>query len=93
MSNFSCNRCILTEGGMDKNHPEQNLQDKRLPDNYFGQKPQRTIERKFVQGALVRFFFTWPTKNGGSEMCGVLLGVPGCVTKCDRGGKYWPKIV
>ena len=27
-----------------------------------------------------------PTKNGGSEMCDVLLGeVPGCVTMCDRG--------
>ena len=26
-----------------------------------------------------------PTKNGGSEMCDVLSGVPGCVTKCDRG--------
>ena len=29
-----------------------------------------------------------PTKiGGGSEMCDVLLGVPGSVTKCDRGGE------
>src|SRR6218665_3690723 len=33
------------------------------------------------------------TKNRGPEMCDVLLGVPGCVTECDRGGdQNWPKI-
>src|SRR6218665_2497435 len=26
-------------------------------------------------------------KIGGVEMCDILLGVPGCVTKCDRGSK------
>src|SRR6218665_1363676 len=45
----------------------------------------RTIEREFVQGAFVRAFCTRPTKNRGSKTCDVLLGVPGCVTKCDRG--------
>ena len=50
----------------------------------------RTIEREFVQGAFVQVFCTRPIKNleGGSEMCDVLwrfCGVPGCVTKCDRG--------
>jgi len=25
---FCCNGCILTEGGTNKNHPEQNLPDK-----------------------------------------------------------------
>ena len=49
-----------------------------------GQKPPRTIEIEFVQRTFVRDFCTRPTKNGGSEMCDVLSGVPGCVTKCDR---------
>ena len=58
-----------------------------------GQKPPRTIEIEFVQGTFVRDFCTMATKNGGSEMCDVLSGVPGCVTKCDRGGgQNWPKI-
>src|SRR6218665_2788470 len=57
------------------------------PDKTPGQKPLRTIEIEFVQGTFVLDFCTRPTKNcGGSEMCDVLsLGVPGCVTKCDRG--------
>src|SRR6218665_3040276 len=63
----------------------QNLPDKRPPDRTPGQKPPRTIEREFVQGAFVRDFCTRLTKNGGSEMCDVLWGVPGCVTKCGRG--------
>src|SRR6218665_1637425 len=52
-----------------------------------GQKPPRTIEIEFVPGTFVRDFCTRTTKNwGGSEMCDVLSGgVPGCVTKCDRG--------
>src|SRR6218665_266947 len=48
---FCCNRRILTEGGTDKNHPGQNLPDKRQ--KAPGQKPPRTIEREFVQGAPV----------------------------------------
>ena len=71
----------MTEGGTDKNQA--------------GQKPPRTIEIEFVQGAFARDFCTRPTKNwGASERCDVLSGVPGCVTKCDRGrgGRNWPKI-
>ena len=51
-----------------------------------GQKPPRTIEIEFVQGTFVRDFCTRPTKNRG-VVCDVLSGegVPGCVTKCDRG--------
>jgi len=85
---FSCNS-ILTEGWTDKlNHPGQNLPDKRPSDKTPGQKPARTIEREFVQGAFVRVFCTRhrPTKNRGVPRCVTYFrGVPGCVTKCDRG--------
>ena len=73
---FCCNRCIVTEGGMDKNQP--------------GQKPPWTIEIEFVQGTFVRDFSTRPTKNRGGPRCVTYFrGVPGCVTKCDgeRGSK------
>src|SRR6218665_4011558 len=83
MFNFLCNTCILTEGRTDKKHPGQNLPDKRQNPR---QNPREQLIREFVEGAFVRFF-TRPTKNGGSEMCnvGYFWGVPGCVTKCDRG--------
>src|SRR6218665_1319348 len=48
---FCCKRCIVTEGGTDKNQP--------------GQKPPRTIEIEFVPGTFVRDFCTRPTKNWG----------------------------
>src|SRR6218665_2287048 len=64
--------------GMDKNHPEQNLSDKRPPDKKPGQKTQRTIVREFVKGAFVRVFCTRPTKNRG--------GGPRCVTDFRGGG-------
>src|SRR6218665_2703016 len=51
-----------------------------------GQKPPRTIEIEFVQRTLSGIFVLGLLKVGGSEMCDVLSGgVPGCVTKCDRG--------
>ena len=46
-----------------------------------GQKPPRTIAIEFVQVTFVRDFCTGHTKNGGSEMCDVLLGGPGM---CDK---------
>ena len=48
-----------------------------------GQKPPRTIEREFVQGAFVRAFLLDLLKigGGGSEKCDVLLGGPGM---CDK---------
>ena len=58
--------------GTDKNHPGQNLPDKRPPDKTTGQKPPRTIETEFVQGTFVWDICTRPTKNRGSEMCDVL---------------------
>src|SRR6218665_3427132 len=53
---------------------------------HTGQKPPRTIEIEFVQGLLSGIFVLDLLKIGGSDMCDVLSrGVPGCVTKCDRG--------
>src|SRR6218665_2925852 len=51
-------------------------------DKILGQKPPRTIEREFVQGAFVRVFCTRPTKNLGGPRCVTYFfgGVPGCVT-------------
>ena len=49
-----------------------------------GQKPPRTIEREFLQGAFVRVFVLGLLKIGGSEMCDVLFGSPGM---CDKGGR------
>src|SRR6218665_2348827 len=58
----------------------------KTPDKTHRAKPPRTFEREFVQGAFVRVLCTRPTENrGGPEMCNLLLGVLGCVTKCDRG--------
>src|SRR6218665_3305253 len=68
--------------GTDKKHPGQNLPDKRQNPRT---KTPRTNEGEFVHGAFVRFFVLGLLKmGGGSEICDVLLGVPGCVTKCDR---------
>ena len=45
------------------------------------QPSPRTIETEFVQGAFVRVFVLGLLK---------IEGVPGCVTKCDKGGgKNW----
>src|SRR6218665_3787452 len=49
------------------------------------QKPSRTIEREFVQGAFVRIFVVGLLKVGGSRCMTYFRGVPGCMTKCDRG--------
>ena len=60
---------------MDKNHSGQNLPDKRPLDKTPGQKPLRTIEREFVQGAFVRVFVLGLLKMGGGfDMCDVLGG-------------------
>ena len=67
----------MTEGGTDKNQPV------KIP----GQKLPQTIEIEFVQRTFVRNFSTRPTKNRGGPTCVTYFrGVPGCVTKCDRGG-------
>jgi len=83
---FCCNRCILTEGRTHKNHPGQNLPDNLDPlTKPTGQKPREQLRQNLYRGLLPGFFVLGLLKIGGSEMCGVLLGVPGCVTKCGRG--------
>jgi len=75
-----------------------NRQLKTTPDKTFQTKDPFTKppEREFVgyMGLLSGICnCTRPTKNRGSEMCGVLMGVPRCVAKCDRRmGQNLPKI-
>src|SRR6218665_136704 len=69
----------------------QNLPDKRPSDTSPGQKPPRTIQR-ICTGGFCLFFCTRPNKNrGGGPRCVTYFrGVPGWVTKWDRGGgKNW----
>src|SRR6218665_3665650 len=51
------------------------------------QKPPRTIEIEFVPGLLSGIFVLGLLKSGvGGPRCVTYFrGVPGCVTKCDRG--------
>src|SRR6218665_3447702 len=49
------------------------------------QEPLRTIAREFVQGLLSGFFVLGLIKWGSPRYVTYLWGVPGCVTKCDRG--------
>src|SRR6218665_3485155 len=76
--------------GYGQNPPRTKPSRQKAPDN----SPREQL-REFVQGAFVRIFCTRPTKNGGSKMCNVLLGVLGCVTKCDRGkgGQNWRDVI
>ena len=69
---FCCNRCILTEGERTQTTADKTFQTKDPLTKPLGQKPPRTIEREFVQGAFVRFLCTRRTKNRG--------GGPRCVT-------------
>jgi len=72
--------------GTDKNHPDKTFQTKD-PWQTPGQKPQWTIETEFVQGGFCLVFCTRPSKIGGGvwDVWHTFEGVPGCVTKCDRG--------
>jgi len=53
--------------------------------------PKNNWERLCPAGSCPGFFVLGLLKMGGSEMCDVLLGVSGCVTKCDR-GRGWSKL-
>ena len=80
---------VVTDRGNGQKPLRTKPSRQKTPDKTPEQKPPRTIEREFAQKAFVRVFCTRPTKNeGGSEMSNVPLGgVPGCLTKCDRGVK------
>jgi len=71
-------------GNGQKAPPDKTFQTK---DKILGQNSPRTIEREFVQGAFVRVFVLGLLKiRGGGPRCVTYFwGVPGCVTKCDRG--------
>ena len=62
--------------GTDKNHPGQNLPDKRTPDRPPGQKPRKQLIHNLYKGLLPRFFVLGLLKIGGSDMCDVLYGRP-----------------
>ena len=47
--------------------------------------PRELLRENLYRGLFSGFFVLGLLKIGGSEMCDVLWGVPGCVTKCDRG--------
>ena len=80
---FCCNRCIVTEGGTDKNQPGQTLPDKNLHE-------QKEIE--FVQGTFVRDFCTRPTKNRGvRDVWRTFRGGPRMCDKVWRGGSKLAK--
>src|SRR6218665_3057984 len=87
MLTFCCNRCILTEGGMDKNHPGLNLPDKRPSDKTPGKNPLEQLRENLYKGLLSGIFLLGLLKiGGGGPRCVTYFrGIPGCVTKCDRG--------
>src|SRR6218665_3494664 len=66
------NRCIVTEGGTDKNQPGQNHPDKNL---------REQLKYNLYRGLLSGIFVLGLLKIGGSEMCDVLSGGPGL---CDK---------
>src|SRR6218665_2908536 len=72
--------------GTDRNHPGQNLPDKIQKSQV--KNPCEQLRENLYRGLLSGIFVLGLLKiGGGSEMCDVLLGVPRCVTKCDRGSK------
>ena len=72
---------FLTEGRMGKNHPEQNLPDKRPPDKTPDKNPCEQLRENLYRGLLSGFFVLGLLKIGGVEMCDVLWG---CSGMCDK---------
>ena len=54
---FCCNRCILTEGGTDKNHPGQSLPDKRPPDKPLDKTPANNWQIICTEGFCPGFLY------------------------------------
>src|SRR6218665_688834 len=81
---FCCKRCILTEGGTDKNHPGQNLPDKRQKPQ--DKNPREQLSENLYSKLLSGLFVLGLLKVGGPR-CGTYFWgwVLGCVTKCDKG--------
>ena len=49
--------------------------------------PHEQLRENLYRGLSSGIFVLGLLKIGVSEMCEVLLWVPGCVTRCDRGGE------
>ena len=72
---FCCNKCIVTEGGTDKNQPGQNPRIKTSANNW----------ENLYRGLLSEIFVLGLLKMGGPRCVTYFRGVLGCVTKFDRG--------
>jgi len=66
---------------MDKNL----LRTKPSRQNAPVKNPRVQLRENLYRGLLSGYLVLGLLKIGGSEMSDVFLGVPGCVTKCDRG--------
>jgi len=62
---FCCNRCILTEGGTDKNHPVQDLPDKGPSDKTSWTETPTNNGERICTGGFCPGFCTRPTNNRG----------------------------
>jgi len=82
---FCRNKCILTEEGTSKNHPGQNLPDKRHPDKNSRTKSPVTDWERICTEGFYPDLCTRPAKNGWSEMCDVLSGGSGMCDKVWQG--------
>ena len=63
--------------GNGQNHPGLNFPDKRPSDKTPDKNPREQLTVNLYSGLLSRSFVLGLLKMGGSEMCDVLLGVPG----------------
>ena len=83
---FCCNRCILQKGERTKTTPDKTFQTKDPADTPPDKKPCEQLRKNLYRGLLPGFSCTRPTKNRGWPRCVTYSwGVPGCVTKCDKG--------
>src|SRR6218665_3701138 len=82
---FCCNRCILTEGGTDKNHPGQTFQTKDPLTKAPDKSPREQLRENLYRGLFSGIFVLGLLKIGGPRCVTYIWGVRGCVTKCDRG--------
>src|SRR6218665_3749021 len=68
-----------------KTTPDKTFQTKAPRTKAPDKGPREQLRENLYRGLLSGFFVLGLLKIGGSDMCDVLLGVPVCVTKCDRG--------
>src|SRR6218665_1361003 len=80
---FCCNRCILTEGGTDKNHPGQTFQTKdpltKAPDKSPREQLRQNLYRRLLSGFFVLSLVK--IRGAGQGCVTYFLGGPGM---CDK---------